>query len=155
MLRLTTLPSMFVEVFPCKPVPTSVLADEGDGSEFAFEIVSRFSGKPWSDVVLEDWINIAGMDTIASYMALEAFRYYVPSILLEGAHNPNYLDWALKAILPMSLGGAVNTFHWQAYQAGFNVRQRVLLHDYLLAVQQVAQPLSEEIFLVQRGLETW
>lgn len=155
MLLLTTLPSVFREVFPCEPVPKRVLAVEEDDSEFALEILSRFSGKPWSVLALEDWINVAGMETIASYMALEAFRYYVPSILLESARDTNYLDWGLKALLPMSLGGAVNTSVWECYQSGFNVRQREQLHEYLLAVQQVAQPLSEEVFLVQRGLEIW
>lgn len=140
-------------VYPSHPIPKIVLTDDRDRSEFSNEIRKRFLSKPWTSVTLDDWINTASVEVIASYMLPESFHYYLPSLICSSLDNKDYADWGLRAILPPNQRREPKGDWWAKYVSCFNVEQKKVLQEYVRCISECYADESEEKYLATIALE--
>jgi hypothetical protein len=147
------LVNRFKSVYPTHPIPKRILTDERDNSEFSKEIRKRFTSKPWTSVTLDDWINTASIEVIASYMPPEAFQYYLPSIICSSLDNKDYIDWGLRAILPPNQRREAKGDWWIKYVSCFNSEKKKVLQEYIRYILERSSDESEEKHLATIALE--
>jgi len=141
-------------IFPISPLPKRLLLDEYDNSEFSEGICNAFLSKQWVSVTVDDWVNIACIEVVSSYMSPRAFHYYLPSLLLGVLEEGSYIDWGLKAVLPQNQSREPRSDWWKDYVACFNLKQRRFIQEYILSVLEFVQQGSEEEWLAQVALDT-
>lgn len=79
----------FLEAFPAEDVPQALFSGTYERNDITDDIMARFFGKKWTDVVLSDWIYCADVEVVSYYMASEAFKYYIPSLLVSVIDMPD------------------------------------------------------------------
>jgi hypothetical protein len=92
--------------FPAQPLPARFFWKEcvqhDADDEFCRDLLERLARRQWTEVKMSDWAII--VDSISfSRERLEpaTFLYYLPSLLLNVTEHPEYLEWALQAIIPL------------------------------------------------------
>jgi len=88
-----TLAEKIERVFSHRPKPTQVrLADEVLQLDFEVEEALWFSGRDWRQLTWQNWQEHS---SAILFFDQEAFAYYLPSVLLLSAQNPN--EWLYAA----------------------------------------------------------
>lgn len=141
------------DAFPVHPIPTKVLLDELDNSEFSYEIRSRFVSKAWTLVTLDDWVSTASIGVIVNHMLPEAFHYYLPSILCASLNNKNYIERGLESILPNNQRRKPKSDWWKKYISCFNAEQKKMVRAYALHCFKISGENTEEKHLARIALE--
>lgn len=130
--------------FPLNPLPDRFLRESEQDGDIGQELASRFEGKQWSSVSLEDWIMTATVPAIREFLFSEAFFYYVPSLLVGAVRDLNYIDWGLDAVSPPGRKALPRGEWWSAYYGCFNADQKVAVRSFLSFVQASCGHDSEE-----------
>jgi hypothetical protein len=139
--------SEFIHVaFPVEPMPRRYWID---GSEplldIPQELARRIVYRPWVDVTMLDWtMTGAHASTARVYLEADAFRYYLPSLLVGGLNDFGYIDWPLECVLPAGRKRRTTGRWWQEYWAGFSEEQKDAVRVYLIGVRSM---LNEEVHL--------
>ncbi len=79
----------------------------------------------------------AHASTARIYLDPNAFRYYLPSLLVGGLRETGYLDWALESILPAGRKRPTTGKWWKDYWGGFSEKQREAICSYLKGVRSI------------------
>ncbi|MBV9978468.1 DUF6714 family protein [Bradyrhizobium sp.] len=81
---------------------------------------------------MRDW-TMTGVrpDATRGYLDPNAFRYFLPSLLVSGLGQPEYIDWALEAILPPGRNRRTTGNWWKEFSEGFSVEQRETVCSFL------------------------
>jgi hypothetical protein len=83
-----------------------------------------------------DWtMTGAHASTARSYFDADAFRYYLPSLLVGGLNDLGYIDWPLECVLPAGRKRRTTGKWWQAFWAGFTDEQKDAVRRYLIGVR--------------------
>jgi hypothetical protein len=82
-----TLADKIERAFSSRPKPAQVrLADEVFQFDFEVEEALWFSGRDWHEITWQDWQE---QSSAIYFFDPEAFAYYLPSVLLLSAQDPN------------------------------------------------------------------
>jgi hypothetical protein len=133
--------------FPVEPMPRRFWIDgiqplAGDIPE---ELAKRIAYRPWVDVKMMDWrMTGAHADTARIYLDANAFRYYLPSLLVSGLNDFGFIDWPLECVLPAGRRRRTTGKWWQEFWAGFSEEQKDAVRGYLIGVRSM---LGESVHL--------
>jgi hypothetical protein len=126
-------------VFPVEPMPRIYWIDRTEpADDIGKELASRIAYRPWPDVTLLDWA-MAGLHAsfARSYFDADAFRYYLPSLLIGGLNDLGYIDWPLEPILPAGRSRRTDREWWQRFQSCFSEQQTLAVRSYLILIRSI------------------
>jgi hypothetical protein len=138
--------------FPAEPLPRAFWIDgtEQPAGDIRDELAKRLALRSWVDVSLDDWRMIGRMPLIRSYLHPEAFRYYLPSLLVGVLQDIRYLDWALESLLPSGQKRRTDRPEWMNFRESFSEKQRQAMHSYLKGVRSMTSestdPVAQHLF---------
>jgi hypothetical protein len=147
-----TLPLRFSRAFPAEDVPRAMFSGKYERNDITDDITAKFSGKKWTDVVLDDWIYCADVEVVSYYMAPEAFKYYIPSLLVSVIDKPDYLDWGVRGLLPHNKDRRPRVGGWESFRRLFSKEQECCVHGFLEAARSNPNASSEVRSLVEIAL---
>ena len=91
--------------FPAQPMPARFFWKECEhdaDDEFRRDLLERLARRQWTEVKMSDWAMIGdGISFSRERLEPATFLYYLPSLLLNVTEQPEYLEWALQAIIPL------------------------------------------------------
>lgn len=125
--------------FPVEPLPTRFFSSQGGKSldfEIPQELSNRIAGRPWTEVTLMDW-RMTGTSPVVARRYLEpaAFMYYVPSIIVGGLQQIEFIDFALEGISPDNKHHEPRGEWWFEFSEIASPRQRAALSAFLSHVR--------------------
>ena len=148
----TDLFTLIRTAFPTEPLPGTFWID-GDaqaGGDIPHELAERLAQRPWTDVTLGDWLMTGHPSSVKCFLHPDAFRYYLPSLLVGVLDDTGYLDWALEALLPEGRRRRTDRPDWLQFWEGFSGTQRNAIRSYLKGVRAVlgeaADPVERYLF---------
>jgi hypothetical protein len=139
--------------FPVEPVPERFWIDDSQPlvGDIPEELAKRIAHRPWIDVTMLDWtMTGAHASTARAYINPNAFRYYLPSLLIGGLKDLGYIDWPLECLLPAGRQRRTTGTWWQEFWTGFTEEQKDVVRTYLTGVQSMLREpvhLSELHFI--------
>lgn len=145
--------------FPVEPMPKRYWIDNIEPlGDIPRELATRIVYRPWVDVRMLDWTMTGAPAKVArSYLDADAFRYYLPSLLVGGLDEPGYIDWPLECVLPASRKRRTTGTWWQAFWAGFSDQQKDAVRQYLIGVRSMLDPAvnSANLHFIDEAQEIW
>jgi Family of unknown function (DUF6714) len=127
--------------FPVDPVPIRFFSEDGGGrpvGDIPEELLSRIARRPWVEIAIHDWMMTgAHPGSARRYLDPTAFRYYLPSLLVGGLQQAEYIDWALDAILPPGRKYRTTGSWWKEFSEGFSAEQRAAVCAYLRGIKSL------------------
>jgi hypothetical protein len=125
--------------FPVAPLPRRYWLDGTEPvGDIPQELAERIAYRPWIDVTMLDWtMTGAHASTSRRYFDADAFRYYLPSLMVGGLNDLGYVDWPLECLLPAGRKRRTTGQWWQAFWAGFSIEQKDAVRLYLIGVRQM------------------
>lgn len=150
--------SSLYSAFPQTPVPERLFqnSDLSAGChEFVIDLESRFQGKQWSAVRLDDWINTASPAVLRNVMTPEAYHYYVPSLMAGTLDDTNYIDCAQEALLPCNKHRIPKGKWWFDYFSLFSKEQRTTIILYAKHLEKILAKDSAEFFSCHDLISIW
>ena len=143
--------------FPAEPMPSRYWLDDAELlSDIPQELANRIAHRPWVNVTMLDWtMTGAHAATARNYFDADAFRYYLPSLLVGGLKDLRFIDWPLECLLPAGRKRRTTGKWWQAFLAGFSVEQKDAVRRYLIGVRRMLDgsvDLSELHFIDEAQL---
>jgi hypothetical protein len=125
--------------FPVAPLPRRYWLDGTEPvSDIPQELAKRIAYRPWVDVTMLDWtMTGAHAGTSRRYFDADAFRYYLPSLMVGGLNDLGYVDWPLECLLPAGRKRRTTGQWWQAFWTGFSIEQKDAVRRYLIGVRQM------------------
>ena len=120
--------------FPVDPLPGQFFWADGIEplGDMPEEIRNRIAGRSWAEITLPDWAMMGTAPVVArGYFDPNAFRYYLPSLLVGVLRDIAYVDWALEAILPANRKRRPKGKWWQEFSEGISVKQRAAICAFL------------------------
>ena len=145
--------------FPVEPMPRRYWIDGIEPlGDIPQELANRIAYRPWVDVTMLDWtMTGAHAATATSYFDADAFRYYLPSLLVGGLNDLGYIDWPLECVLPAGRKRRTNGQWWQRFWAGFSDQQKGAVGRYLIGVRSMLnEPIHlSELHLIDEAQVIW
>jgi hypothetical protein len=146
--------------FPAEPLPGRFWADGIDSiaTDIPKELGERIADRPWGDVTMLDWSMTGVHASIArNYFDADAFRYYLPSLLIGGLTDFGYIDWPLECLLPAGRKRRTSGEWWQKFSTGFSNEQKVAVRAYLIGVRAMLRDATHlsEIHLIDEARAIW
>ncbi|MGC2778072.1 MAG: DUF6714 family protein [Bradyrhizobium sp.] len=138
--------------FPAEPRPRTFWKDgaEQPAGDVPAELANRLAQRRWVDVTLRDWQMIGPPPSVSSYLHPDAFRYYLPSLLIGVLQDIRYLDWALELLLPAGRKRRTDRPDWVTFREGFSEAQRDTIRSYLTGLRamlgEAAGPVEQHLF---------
>jgi hypothetical protein len=119
--------------FPDHPVPNIVAGSTGKFfQEVDDELSLRVNGRPWSSVLIMDWRYVGNPAHCREYMLPYVFAYYVPSFLVGALVEPEWLCWALEAVIPFNKYHEPRGEWWFSFVKALTDPQRGALQSFLI-----------------------
>jgi hypothetical protein len=134
------LSELLYQSFPVEPLPSLFWIDgrEHPIGDIPEELLKRIAHHSWVDLTMRDWaMTGAHASTARLYLNPDAFRYYLPSLLIGALHEHEYLDWALECLLPAGRKRRTTGKWWTDFSAGFSEQQREVVRAYLKGVRSM------------------
>ena len=161
MLRHTMeeLSGLLHAAFPAGPLPRRYWLDGVEPlSDIPQQLANRIAGRPWVDVTMLDWtMTGARAVTARSYFDADAFRYYLPSLLVGGLNDFRLIDWPLECLLPAGRKRRTNGKWWQEFWTGFSEEQKDAVRRYLIGVRRMLDGSVHlsELHLIDEAQMIW
>jgi hypothetical protein len=135
----TELFELVCAAFPVTPLPETYWLDGVSLlDDISQELANRIAYRPWVDVTMADWtMTGAHAATSRIYFDADAFRYYLPSLLVGGLNNFGFIDWPLESLLPAGRKRRTTGVWWRAFLGGFSTEQKDVVRRYLIGVRQM------------------
>jgi hypothetical protein len=139
MTTLDQISQLIHASFPVDPLPNPFFGMDGGGQsigDIPDELLNRIAQRPWVEITMRDW-TMTGAYPCGSrrYLDPNAFRYYLPSLLVGGLQEAGYIDWALESILPAGRKRRPTGKWWKEFAEGFSEKQRVAICTYLTGIR--------------------
>jgi hypothetical protein len=120
--------------FPVKPMPDRFFWSSTEGTEkgdIPEELWNRIGNRQWTEVTLLDW-RMTGAQPCNSrtYLEPRTFLYYLPSLLVGSLPDPEFIDWALEAMLPNNQNRIPRGKWWNEFAHAVSLNQRKALSAY-------------------------
>ena len=130
---MEAIETLIRSAFPEHPIPQAFFASsEGLEHDIPQELASRVVGRSWADVSMLDWrLTGAHPSACRRYVVPQAFAYYVPSFLVGAMSEPDFLDWALEAVIPDNQLHTPRGEWWFSFADAFSDQQRAALKAFL------------------------
>lgn len=130
--------------FPVEPMPEKYsrpgLNLSGD---IPGELAKRIIHRPWTDISMADWAMTGVPPSVArAYLDANAFRYYLPSLLIGSLADIDYAGWTMECLLPAGRARKTTGDWWQAFFGGFSQEQHVVIRQYLALVRSLLSQSS-------------
>lgn len=133
-----------------------VLADACGVGDIVQTVIARFLGRAWREVKMDDWLNTADVETVASVMKPQAFHYYLPSILIGSLQNTEYIDWGVRALLPHNQRRETGRKWWEEFRGLVDSTQREAIVEFLNTVSEYVGPQDMRLRSeVEGALAVW
>jgi hypothetical protein len=158
-MTVAELSELIRGVFPVAPMPERFWVGGVEPMEMDIpqELASRIANRPWNEVTMMAWRMTGAHATIArGYIDADAFRYYLPSLLVGGLDDLGYIDWALESLLPVGRKCRTSGEWWRKYWIGFSGEQKDAVQAYLIVVQSLlrdSKPVA--IHLIHEARTIW
>jgi hypothetical protein len=114
------------------------------------ELERRLAHRRWIDVTMRDWTMVGPACIAKCYLHPDAFRYYLPSLLVGVLDDPGYLDWALECLLPARRKRRTDRADWTDFWDGLSGEQRDTICSYLKGVRSMLRdsvgPVEQQLF---------
>jgi hypothetical protein len=126
--------------FPIRPTPEAFAIDSSRSlvSDISGELARRIAYRPWIDITMLDWtMTGAHASNARRYIYPNAFRYYLPSLLIGGLNDLGYIDWPLECLLPAGKKRHTTGKWWQEFWSGFSEEQKNAVRAYLISVRSM------------------
>jgi hypothetical protein len=126
--------------FAVEPLPRRFWIDgiEPRMTDIPEELAKRIAHRPWVDVTMLDWrMTGAHASTARNYLDADAFRYYLPSLLVGGLNDFGCIDWPLECLLPAGRKRRTDGKWWQEFLSGFSEEQKDAIRLYLIGVRSM------------------
>jgi hypothetical protein len=125
--------------FPVDPLPDEFWlagAIRRPLDDIAEELQKRIAERPWVEITIRDWaMTGVSTDIVRRYLTPNAFRYYLPSLLVGALRDTGYVDWALDSILPANHKRRPKGEWWEEYSGGFSARQRTAVCAFVEGIR--------------------
>jgi hypothetical protein len=146
--------------FPIAPVPERFWVDDNQPSvgDIPEELAKRIAHRPRGDVTMLDWtMTGAHASTARRYIDPNAFRYYLPSLLIGGLNDLRYIDWPLECLLPAGRKRRTTGRWWHEFWAGFAEEQRDVVRAYLISIQSMLRETTHpsELHFIDEAHLIW
>jgi hypothetical protein len=145
--------------FPVEPMPQKYWIEGIEPiGDIPQELANRIAYRPWVDVTMLNWtMTGAHAATARNYFDADAFRYYLPSLLVGGLTDLRLIDWPLECLLPAGRKRRTTGKWWQAFLAGFSVEQKDAVRRYLIGVRRLLDgPVHlSELHLIEEAQVIW
>ncbi|CCE10201.1 hypothetical protein BRAS3843_410030 [Bradyrhizobium sp. STM 3843] len=138
--------------FPVEPLPRSFWFDAGEHrcGDIPEELAKRLEHRHWVDVTMRDWTMIGPAVIAKAYLHPDAFRYYLPSLLVGVLSDIGYLDCVLECLLPAGRKRRTDRPEWLQFWDGLSETQRDTIRCYLKTVRSMcgepAGPVVQHLF---------
>ena len=126
--------------FPVEPLPRFFWRAGGGQppGDIPDELQKRLAQRLWVDVTMRDWTMIGAPAWLARiYLDPDAYRYYLPSLLVGVLQDSGYLDWALESLLPAGRKRRTDRKEWSEFWDGLSDKQREAIRSYLKSVRSM------------------
>jgi hypothetical protein len=121
-------------------------------------LAKRIEGRSWVEVTMLDWTMTGAQACITrAYIDPNAFRYYLPSLLLGGLNDFGYIDWPLECLLPAGPKRRTSGQWWRDFWTGFSEEQKEAVRTYLIGVQSMLRDSSHlsELHFIAEAQVIW
>jgi hypothetical protein len=155
-VKAAELENMIRSAFPIYPIPDDFFRDNNlISTDIPSELKNRLFSKKWSDVTLMDWrMTGAHIGSIITYMTPDAFRYYLPSLLIGSMHDPKYLDYSVQALLPFNNEHLPKGRWWNSFFNGFDKIKKAAIQQFLLFAFETTVDGSSDRHLTELAIKT-
>ncbi len=145
--------------FPVEPVPQRFFTATHQfvpNDEFDKGLMQRIFGRAWTEVTLLDWRMIASPWVVRDRLEPKTYLYYLPSLLLGGLAETEFLNWALEAIVPNNKNWVPRGVWWHEFAAFVSADQKQILTDFLCLVREEHRDeIHANDDLVRAGKAIW
>jgi len=134
--------------FPTEPLPRTFWVTGADqhAGDIPDELARRLAHRPWTHVTMDDWAMVGARPSLAKqYLHPDAFRYYVPSLLVGALQDSGYLDWALECLLPAGRQRRIGRLEWAQFHDGFSAAQRHAIRVYLEGLRSMLKESADPV----------
>jgi hypothetical protein len=137
--------------FPTEPVPHEFFWAKRESPierDIPKELRERLAGRRWPEITLTDWRMIGTPPAIArDYLRPSTFCYYLPSLLLSVLGEPDFLEWALEALIPLNKAHEPRGKWWGGFVGAVSESQRATLRSFLTIVDP-ADPANQSLLSI-------
>ncbi|HTO66734.1 MAG TPA: DUF6714 family protein [Bradyrhizobium sp.] len=148
--------------FPVEPLPRFFwrVGREQPPGDIPDGLWKRLAHRPWVDVTMRDWTMIGAPVWLARvYLDPDAFRYYLPSLLIGVLGDIGYVDWAVECLLPAGRQRRIDRKEWIEFWDGLSEKQRDAIRAYLTRVRSMlgnpVDPADGHLQLLDEAAVIW
>jgi hypothetical protein len=125
--------------FPTQPVPVRFFWKEDvhdAGDEFCKDLLECLAQREWTEIKMSDWAMIGSIISVSrEHLEPATFLYYLPALLLGVIEEPEYLEWALEAIIPLGRARRPKGRWWGELLETISLDQCAALRAFLAHVR--------------------
>jgi hypothetical protein len=123
--------------FLAQPMPARFFWKENvpdDGYEFCGALLEWLAQREWTEVKISAWpMSIISISRV--HLEPATFLYYLPALLLGVMEEPEYLEWALEAIIPSGRDRRPKGRWWGELLETISLDQCAVLRAFLVHVR--------------------
>jgi len=125
--------------FSAQPMPARFFWKEGvhdTSDEFCRDLLERLWRREWTEIKMSDWVWIGSAISMSrAHLEPATFLYYLPSLLLGVIEEPEYLELALEAIIPLGRDRRPKGRWWGELLETISLDQCAALRAFLVHVR--------------------
>jgi hypothetical protein len=151
MSKKEDLLKLLLATFPPLPMPAQFFwtEDRHDNSyEFRRDLLEWLAERKWTEIKMPDWATAGDTRITRELLEPATFLYYLPSLLLGVAEDPEYLDWALEAIIPSGRDRRPKSKWWGELLETVSAEQSATIRAFLAHVRNNILRSDEGPFVI-------
>jgi hypothetical protein len=163
MMTTDQLSELLHASFPVEPLPRFFwrAGTEQLPGDIPDALWKRLAHRPWLDVTMSDWTMVGAAPALLAriYLDPDAFRYYLPSLLVGVLADIGYVDWAVECLLPAGSQRRTDRKEWTEFRDGLSEKQRDAIRAYLTGVRSMlgnpVNPADQHLHLLDEAALIW
>lgn len=130
--------ALFEISFPTSPMPAKYVLDNVDQNHEIIQALGKYVlGKSWKDVTLLEWrLSEPSLGVVRDYVTIEAYIYYMPSVLLGALEDLRFMEMALEAILPYNREHVARGKWWSMFISYLSQSRKQCIFKFIEYVER-------------------